>query len=212
MYRLIDISMKVNGNSTPVEVGEIVLDKRQYEKMRTSVLDECQKALEAIEPDKVQSYLEMITGAEQVFFIGVGRVLLSLEAIAKRYAHLGIRVVVVGQITEPAITQKDVLIVGSGSGGTLYPAGIARKAKSIGAKVIHIGSNPDSPLKDTADLFVRIPVESRAKKKDEIHSVQPMTSLFEQALLLFGDITAMMLIEDRRIDIDSLWQYHANLE
>ncbi|HAX52239.1 MAG TPA: sugar isomerase [Lachnospiraceae bacterium] len=180
--------------------------------MRTSVLDECQKALEAIEPDKVQSYLEMITGAEQVFFIGVGRVLLSLEAIAKRYAHLGIRVVVVGQITEPAITQKDVLIVGSGSGGTLYPAGIARKAKSIGAKVIHIGSNPDSPLKDTADLFVRIPVESRAKKKDEIHSVQPMTSLFEQALLLFGDITAMMLIEDRRIDIDSLWQYHANLE
>ncbi|HCR84302.1 MAG TPA: sugar isomerase, partial [Lachnospiraceae bacterium] len=120
--------------------------------------------------------------------------------------------VVVGQITEPAITQKDVLIVGSGSGGTLYPAGIARKAKSIGAKVIHIGSNPDSPLKDTADLFVRIPVESRAKKKDEIHSVQPMTSLFEQALLLFGDITAMMLIEDRRIDIDSLWQYHANLE
>ncbi len=212
MYRLIDISMKVNGNSTPVEVGEIVLDKRQYEKMRTSVLDECQKALEAIELDKVQSYLEMITGAEQVFFIGVGRVLLSLEAIAKRYAHLGIRVVVVGQITEPAITQKDVLIVGSGSGGTLYPAGIARKAKSIGAKVIHIGSNPDSPLKDTADLFVRIPVESRAKKKDEIHSVQPMTSLFEQALLLFGDITAMMLIEDRRIDIDSLWQYHANLE
>jgi 6-phospho-3-hexuloisomerase len=204
--------MKVNGNSTPVEVGEIVLDKRQYEKMRTSVLDECQKALEAIELDKVQSYLEMITGAEQVFFIGVGRVLLSLEAIAKRYAHLGIRVVVVGQITEPAITQKDVLIVGSGSGGTLYPAGIARKAKSIGAKVIHIGSNPDSPLKDTADLFVRIPVESRAKKKDEIHSVQPMTSLFEQALLLFGDITAMMLIEDRRIDIDSLWQYHANLE
>lgn len=212
MYRLIDISMKVNGNSTPVEVGEIVLDKRQYEKMRTSVLDECQKALEAIELDKVQSYLEMITGAEQVFFIGVGRVLLSLEAIAKRYAHVGIRAVVVGQITEPAITQKDVLIVGSGSGGTLYPAGIARKAKSIGAKVIHIGSNPDSPLKDTADLFVRIPVESRAKKKDEIHSVQPMTSLFEQALLLFGDITAMMLIEDRRIDIDSLWQYHANLE
>ena len=188
------------------------MEKRQYEKMRTIIIDECQRALEAVEPGKVQDYLEMITGAEKVFFVGVGRVLLSLEAIAKRYAHLGICTVVVGQITEPAITQKDVLIVGSGSGETLYPAGIARKAKSIGAKVIHIGSNPDSSLRDTVDLFVRIPVESRAKKEDEIHSLQPMTSLFEQALLLFGDTAAMMMIEDKKLDIDSLWEYHANLE
>ncbi|CUX32707.1 3-hexulose-6-phosphate isomerase [Clostridium sp. C105KSO13] len=184
----------------------------EYEQMRTIVIDECKKALEAVEADKVQTYLKMITDAEKVFFIGVGRVLLSLEAIAKRYAHLGIRTVVVGQITEPAITQKDILVVGSGSGETLYPAGIARKAKSIGAKIIHIGSNPNSSLREAADLFVRIPVESRAKREDEIHSLQPMTSLFEQALLLFGDTTAMMMIKDRKIDIDSLWEYHANLE
>lgn len=188
------------------------LDKQQYEKMKNIVVEECRKALDAVEPEKVQTYLEMVTGAEKVFFVGVGRVLLSLEGIAKRYAHLGIQSVVVGQITEPAITDKDVLIVGSGSGETLYPAGIAKKAKAIGAKVIHIGSNPDSSLRGVADLFVRIPVESRAKMEDEIHSGQPMTSLFEQVLLLFGDTTAMMIIEEQKIDIDSLWEYHANLE
>ncbi|MGC4018581.1 MAG: SIS domain-containing protein [Muricomes sp.] len=180
--------------------------------MKSIVIEECEKALDGVDSDKVKTYLEMVTGAEKVFFVGVGRVLLSLEAIAKRYSHLGIHSVVVGQITEPAITQEDVLIVGSGSGETLYPVGIAKKAKAIGAKVIHIGSNPESSLKEVADLFVRIPVESRAKMKDEIHSGQPMTSLFEQALLLFGDTTAMMLIEDKKIEIDSLWEYHANLE
>ena len=62
----------------------------------------------------------MLTSAKRVFFVGVGRVLLSLEAIAKRYAHLGIDTVIVGQITEPAITKDDVLVVGSGSGETMF--------------------------------------------------------------------------------------------
>ena len=91
-------------------------------------------------------------------------------------------------------------------------SGIARKAKQLGAKVIHIGSNPDSGLKDTADLFLRIPASSRAKAPDEVHSQQPMTSLFEQSLLLLGDITAFMIVRRKNLDLDGLWQYHANLE
>lgn len=176
------------------------------------VLKELKETLSAIDEDTVEKYLDMLENADKVFFVGVGRVLLSLEAIAKRYNHLGIRTVVVGQITEPAITPKDVLVVGSGSGNTLFPSGIARKAKQLGAKVIHIGSNPDSGLKDTADLFLRIPASSRAKAPDEVHSQQPMTSLFEQSLLLLGDITAFMIVRRKNLDLDGLWQYHANLE
>ena len=111
-----------------------------YAESAALVIEECTKALKAIEPEKVLEYLEMLTVARKVVFVGVGRVLLSLEAMAKRYAHLGIDTVIVGQITEPAITKDDVLIVGSGSGETMFPAGIAGKAKAIGAKVIHIGS------------------------------------------------------------------------
>lgn len=176
------------------------------------VLHETEEALHAVDPEAVETYLSLLEGAEKVFFVGVGRVLLSLEAIAKRYNHLGIHTVVVGQITEPAITPKDVLVVGSGSGNTLFPSGIARKAKQLGATVIHIGSNPDSGLKDVADLFLRIPVASRAKAPDEVQSVQPMTSLFEQSLLLLGDITAFMLVRRKQLDLEELWQYHANLE
>ena len=99
-----------------------------YAESAALVTEECTKALKAIEPEKVLEYLEMLTVARKVFFVGVGRVLLSLEAMAKRYAHLGIDTVIVGQITEPAITKDDVLIVGSGSGETMFPAGIAGKA------------------------------------------------------------------------------------
>lgn len=183
-----------------------------YMQTQKTVITECGDALASVRFEEIEAYLEAILKAEKVFFVGVGRVLLALECIAKRYAHLGIQTVVVGEITEPAITENDVLVVGSGSGETLFPAGIARKAKALGAAVVHIGSNPRSGLRDIADVFVRIPVESRAKAGDEIHSEQPMTSLFEQSLLLFGDTTAMMIVKEKKVDIDSLWQYHANLE
>ena len=39
-----------------------------------------------------------------------------------------------------------------------------------------------------------------------------MTSLFEQSLLLVGDILAKMIIEKENLDMKGLWQYHANLE
>lgn len=188
------------------------MEVTEYGQVSRIVIEECGSALKAIDPESVREYMTMISQAERVFFVGVGRVLLALEAIAKRYAHLGIQAVVVGQITEPAITDRDILVVGSGSGETMFPAGIARKAKELGAKVIHIGSNPCSGLKEVADLFVRIPVESRAKAADEIHSEQPMTSLFEQSLLLFGDATALMMVREKKIDVNKLWEFHANLE
>ena len=77
---------------------------------------------------------------------------------------------------------------------------------------MHIGSNPNSEMKDIAEFMVRIPVRTKNYLEDEIDSAQPMTSLFEQSLLLFGDVVAKMIIDERQIDMKSLWRYHANLE
>jgi len=175
-------------------------------------IEECRTALDRIDPVVVDKLLDAILSADKVFFVGVGRVLLSLQAIAKRLSHLGIHTCYVGQITEPAITENDLLIVGSGSGESLFPVAIAKKAKSIGAKIAHIGSNPESSLKDITDVFVRIPVRTKLAFPDEIDSVQPMTTLFEQSLLIFGDTLAAMIVQRKNINIKSLWQYHANLE
>lgn len=184
----------------------------EYEAARTQVLRELNSALDAVDPQAVYRLTDAILGAQQVFLVGVGRVLLSLSAFAKRLAHLGVRAHVVGEITEPAITPDDLLIVGSGSGATMFPVGIARLAHAKGATVVHIGSNPASELAGIAAFMVRIPVRTKQYLPDEIDSRQPMTSLFEQSLLLLGDIVAMMIIARRQLDLATLWQYHANLE
>ena len=183
-----------------------------YEENVDEVLGELSRALKALDRETVEKFVQAVLNADQVYFVGVGRVFLSLEAICKRFAHLGIRAHCVGEITEPAITDKDLLIVGSGSGQSIVPLNIARKAHSIGAHIVHIGSNPNSDMKELADFMVRIPVRTKFYLEDEIDSRQPMTSLFEQSLLLFGDICAKMIIEEKNIDLKGLWQYHANLE
>jgi 6-phospho-3-hexuloisomerase len=176
------------------------------------VLTELSQTLHRVDYEQVERLKDATLAANKVFFVGVGRVLLSLQAITKRLSHLGIHTHYVGEITEPAITANDLLIIGSGSGMSLFPLAIAKKAKTIGAKVIHIGSNPNSEMKDIADFMVRIPVRTKLYLEDEIESCQPMTSLFEQSLLLFGDILAKMIIDERNINLKELWQYHANLE
>ncbi len=185
----------------------------QYQQTCDAVLDELRRTLASIDPASLERLTDEILAAEQVFFIGVGRVLLSLQAVCKRLAHLGIKAHYVGEITEPAITKNDLLIVGSGSGGSLFPLNIAKKARNtVGCKIVHIGSNPNSEMKDICDFMVRIPVRTKFYLEDEIDSCQPMTSLFEQSLLLVGDILAKLIIERQKLDMKGLWQYHANLE
>ena len=180
---------------------------------KSEVLAELEKVLNTIKPEQVERLHDEILKAEQVFFVGVGRVMMTLECICKRLAHLGVKAHCVGDINEPAITKNDLLIVGSGSGGSLFPLGIAKKAREVAdCTIVHIGSNPNSEMKEIADFMVRIPVRTKFYLDDEIDSCQPMTTIFDQSLLLLGDIIAKMIVDERNINMKDLWQYHANLE
>ncbi|MDR2663227.1 MAG: SIS domain-containing protein [Treponema sp.] len=188
------------------------MNEEPFTRFKTMILGEIGAALAETDPRSVEELTLRILGAEKVFCAGVGRVLLSLQAFTKRLAHLGVNAHFVGEITEPAITKKDLLIAGSGSGESLFPLSIARKAKTLGAAVAHIGSNPQSAMAEYTDLMVRIPVRTKLAREDEISSGQPMTSLFEQSLLILGDIIACIIIEKKGLDLHKLWQFHANLE
>ncbi len=185
---------------------------REFNDTAALVVEELHGTTSGIDDSQVRALIDAIENADKVFFVGVGRVLLSLEAIAKRLAHLGVDCYVVGQITEPAITENDLLIVGSGSGESLFPVSIAKKAKSFNAKVAHIGANSDCTMSEYSDVFVKVPTTTKFAAANEVNSIQPMTSLFEQTLLLLGDTIALMLVTEKNLNLHDLWQHHANLE
>ena len=175
----------------------------KFEETREIVLSELQAVFASIDPAQVEKMAEMICE----------RVLLMMQAFEKRLNHLGIDSYYVGEINEPAITDRDLLIVGSGSGESVVPVAMVKVASKFKPKIIHIGSNPQSSMTPYEDLFVRIPCSTKLNLDDEIKSRQIMSSLFEQSVLLLADMTAMLIADHKNItDLHSLWRKHANIE
>ena len=160
--------------------------KNYYENSQ-AVMEELEHLLEKISSEEIDQYVKAL-----------------LEA------HLEISCHMVGDLNEPPITDKDLLVVGSGSGESVIPLEIAKKAKSYGATVIHLTSNPDSSIAKLADHIVKF--DSPSKSNQTFTSIQPMTTVFEQGLLIFHDVLALRLMNEKQMTMDDLKNRHANLE
>ncbi len=183
-----------------------------YEQCKQTVLEELAGSLGAVQPEQTEALIAEILAARKVFVIGVGRVLLMLQAFAKRLNHSGVEAYFVGENNEPAVTADDLLIVGSGSGESAFPVAIAKVAQKYRPRMAYIGANRNSTIAGLCDIMVRIPCRTKLALPDEIPSDQPMSSLFEQSLLLYLDTVCLMVVRRRGIVIHDLWLKHANLE
>ena len=65
----------------------------EYTKACTDVTSELERTLKSIDPDQLLRLKNEILKADQVFFVGVGRVMLALQCVCKRLAHLGIKAI-----------------------------------------------------------------------------------------------------------------------
>lgn len=181
-----------------------------YQEDRQGVMEELNLLLEKVSDAETNDYMTALLKANHVFFVGVGRVKMALEAAVKRFTHLGIYCHMVGDLNEPPITNNDLLVVGSGSGESLVPKGIAQKAKVLDAQVWHLTSNPESTIARLADGIVTF--QSPSKSSQEFTSIQPMTTVFEQGLMLYHDILSLELAKTKGLSFEDLKAQHANLE
>jgi 6-phospho-3-hexuloisomerase len=150
-------------------------------------------------------------GADRVFVLGAGRSGLALRMTAMRLMHLGLAVHVVGDVTAPAITASDALLVASGSGSTAGIVRAAETAHAVGAAVLALTTASDSPLAALAEQSVVVPA---ARKQDHRGTLSRQYSgaLFEQAVVLIGDALFHALWQASGRTADELWPRHANLE
>lgn len=176
------------------------------------ITDEIKAVLQRVKAEEVDILINEILRAEKVFLIAVGRVFLSLQCFGKRLNHLGVNVHVVGSIAEKAITERDLLLVASGSGESIVPRAIAEKAKKLNARIGIITAAPVSTIRSMADFAVRLPCPTKTNTPDIVQSAQPMSTLFDQSLHIFGDAVAMLIQERKALRSEDLWKNHANLE
>lgn len=148
-----------------------------------------------VDEDQVNKMIKIIMDAHSIFIVGSGRSKLIGEAFAMRLMHLGFEVHVVGDVTTPAVNNKDCLVAISGSGETKIVTTAAQIAQEVGADVVGITTNPESTL--AKYLNVTIEMESKSKEpwehpathvlKGNYDDLAPMGTLFEDSTHLFLD-------------------------
>jgi len=178
-----------------------------------AILGELDQALAAIGHEKACALVDMIMTAEKILTAGAGRSGLAVKAFTMRLMQLAFDAYVVGETITPNLTDKDLLIIGSGSGATGSLVAVADRARVIGARIGLITIDEQSPLAERADVVLAIPAPSDKLQRDlAFQSIQPMGSLFEQALLLTLDAIVLMLMDKRGDCASRMFERHANLE
>ena len=190
----------------------MTMKKENYKKNANLIISEIEDILLNIPQKQTDNLIKQIVKTNRIFLLAIGRVNLALQCFGKRLAHLGFKVELVGSLTEKPASKKDLLIVASGSGESIIPLQISKKAKSVGCKILHITSAKKSSIRSMADFVVELKAPTKVipkiKTKDSLSdsasktrvSIQPMSTLFDQALHIYGDIVSVQIIERLRIN------------
>jgi len=187
-----------------------------------AIVKELNQTIALIAEEEAGQLADEIAQAGKVFVAGAGRSGLMIRAFAMRLMQMGIEVYVVGETVTPSLGKDDLLIIGSGSGGTSSLVSMADKAKSLGGTVALITISPESAIGKLADIIVKLPGSPKDQSGDGYKTIQPsgngsktiqpMGALFEQTLLLYCDAVVLKLMESRHLDSATMYGRHANLE
>ena len=175
---------------------------------RDVVLSEVATILPRISEQASQGFCRELARSKHVYITGVGRSGLVVQAFGQRLMHLGFDVHLAHEITAPAIRRGDLLVACSGTGTTLMPLYMARKARRIGARVVSLTARPGSPLAKLSHLAILVPAPLERGRETK----QPARSLFEQCLFLYLDSVILTAMHELRIPGRKIRRRHANLE
>lgn len=178
----------------------------------SEIIKELEKAPETVSSEEADRLASAIMEAGQIFVAGAGRSGFMVKSIAMRLMHIGLNSYVVGETVTPSIGKEDLLLIGSGSGETKSLAAMADKAKSVGADVALLTTSPQSYIGSFADTVIQLPGSQKDPANAQYKTIQPMGSLFEQSLLLFGDAVVLRIMELTGQTAVSMYGKHANLE
>lgn len=177
------------------------------------VVSELQRTLQKVSAESGECLTDAILKAKKVLVAGAGRSGFAAKAFTMRLMHMGFDAYVCGETVTPNLEPEDLFIVASGSGETGSLVQMVRKAKQIGAPVATVTICPNGTIGTMADIVVEIPAPTPKAKVDEnLKSIQPMGSLFEQSCLLYLDSVILRLMEKKGLDSGTMFGRHANLE
>ena len=168
--------------------------------------------MKQISEKAAEDFVQRLRSAESIFCCAQGRSGFILRCFCMRLMHLAYRVYFCGETITPAITDKDMLIVLSGSGETPSTLEAVKQAKLRSAGTFGILGNIESSIGSLVDRFVHIPGTTKLSRFGEPESSQMAGSLFEQSAFLFLEAMVLKFYQTLKKDIGSVSSRHTVIE
>ncbi|MCM3729731.1 6-phospho-3-hexuloisomerase [Neobacillus cucumis] len=178
----------------------------------STILREIETVLSQVAEDQLQEMAGELQKAERIFIIGEGRSGLMAKSFAMRLMHLGATVYVVGETITPAIGEGDLLVAVSGSGTTKSVVWTSEKTQSLGCQIIAVTTNPESPLAVVATRILNVPAATKYRRENELKTIQPLGSLFDQCVHLLFDTICLQYSQLSSVSNNDAFARHSNLE
>lgn len=185
---------------------------RSFAAIAAAVSSELGSVTQRIDEREVQELVDRLLAAKAVVLVGVGREGLAARAFAMRLAHAGVNAHWVWDDTTPPVGPDDVVVAVSGSGRIPHIESVMSNARGTGASTVVITAAPDAVTAASADACVFVPAPAYLASGDLVASIQPMGSLFEQALFVLFDCAILMLMAQSGLDFSDLSARHRNIE
>lgn len=185
------------------------------------ILNEIKEILSSFNEKDEQIVVDMLAHAHKfnhkVLCYGAGRMGLSLKAFSMRLNHLGLESYYFGDNYIPPLDSNDILILVSNSGETTTVVSVAQAAaKKAHSQLISFVGNTNSALAKMSNVVVPFKTCNGGLNSNDdpnkFNSVQPMTTLTEQALFIEFDVLILGLIEKLNINLEDTKGFHSNVE
>ncbi|MFP3720565.1 6-phospho-3-hexuloisomerase [Niallia circulans] len=178
----------------------------------TAIQQEIQVVLSQVNENLLIDTAALIRERRRIFVVGEGRSGLMAKSFAMRLMHLGATVYVVGETITPALSSEDILVAISGSGKTKSVIWTAETAHKLGCTVLVLTTNPSSPLVEEATHTICIPASTKYRQANEMKSIQPLGSLFDQCAHIIFDTICLNFAELNEIGFEEAFKRHSNME
>ena len=155
--------------------------------------------------------LQARNNKNRIFVYGAGRSGFIGRCFAQRLMHLGIGSCFVSDAVTHQYSEKNLLIIISGSGETPSTVAIAQKAREIGGIIALLTTNINSPTGKVADCIIRIEGKSKDKATSE-KTLAPYTSLFDISTLSVLDSIGATLMDILGVSEEDIDNRHATIE
>ena len=180
--------------------------------LSAKALDELNDCLSQVAKVDFDAAVREISAARRIALYGVGREGLQIKGLAMRLYHLGLKAIVVGDMTTPPLGAGDLLIVSAGPGAFSTVLALMRVARTAGARVLLVTAEPQGQAAPLADIVLPVPAQTMANDQGSTRSVLPMGSLYEGALYILFELVILALKDGLGVSAEAMRANHTNLE